>query len=192
MWWPVFYLEHLLSAMSGRDSCLGSDSCSVPLPLPFDDIAIKHPNNDSSRDPISTEYALPWMDPGQSVDRPARLKTMPISESLYLFHLVDLAFITHQITNQVYSAEVVHRGWAHIEGRIRLYNSRLGQWLSELPDSLVFNRGQASMSSSQISLALHFYSACIVTNLPCLTRPRVDVTNNIHFPRSRFGNDIAL
>lgn len=80
----------------------------------------------------------------------------------------------------------------HIEGRVRLYNSRLGQWLSELPDSLIFNCGQASMSSSQISLALHFYGACIVINLPCLTRPRVDVTNNIHFPQSRFGNDLAL
>lgn len=193
MWWSIFYLEHLLSVMTGRVTCLGDGSCSAPPPLPYNVTDRKYPSRNSSPErPTSTDDFQWTQRPDEIEKRPAWLKTMPHSESFYLFYLVDLALITHGITNQVYSADIVNKGWAHIEGRIRLYSKKLGQWLSELPSSLAFDGSQVDKSPSQTSLALHYYSACIVINRPCLTRPQADEENGIRFPRSRFGNDTAL
>ncbi|KAJ5981976.1 hypothetical protein N7451_012076 [Penicillium sp. IBT 35674x] len=35
VWWSIFRLEHILSVMTGRDSCVGSSSRTLAPPLPF-------------------------------------------------------------------------------------------------------------------------------------------------------------
>lgn len=39
LWWSIFRLEHLLSVMTGRVSCVGSASSSLPPPLPLPSLA---------------------------------------------------------------------------------------------------------------------------------------------------------
>ncbi|KAJ5232875.1 hypothetical protein N7468_005831 [Penicillium chermesinum] len=192
LWWSIFYLEHLLSAITGRVSCLGDGSCSVSLPLPFDITANESQDNDLSWERSLSTFEVGWTEQSEQIDeRPAWVKALPFSGSLYFHYLVDLAIITHKITNQVYNADLVNRGWKLIEDRINFYNRKLGQWLANLPHSLVFDGHHVDMSSSQISLALHYYSACIVINRPCLTRPETHKPTGIRFPRSRFGKDTA-
>jgi hypothetical protein len=193
LWWSVFYLEHLLSVMTGRISCLGDGSCSAPLPLPFDTIEGNVLIGYSSRQiPYSADGLWMNQQPERTENRPAWLKDMPLSESLYFFYLVDIALITHRITNKVYSTDVASRGWAHIKDHVSLYNKKLEQWLSDLPSSLAFDGSRMNHSPYQISLALHYYSACIVINRPCLTRPETDEKTGIQIPRSMFGNETAM
>lgn len=120
-----------------------------------------------------------------------------LKSTLYFFYLVDLALITHTITNQVYSTDIFREGWTQIESRIGLYSQKMDQWVSRLHASFVFegNHGNLLLGSGsyyQVSLALHYYSARIVPNRPCLTRPEIDEKSGMRFPRSRLGNNTAL
>lgn len=118
------------------------------------------------------------------------LKSIKPSASLYLLYLIDLALITHAITNREHSTRIFRDNWIQIESRIGAYNQKLDQWVSGLHPSLAFEdkHGNQVLSRSyyQVSLALHYYSAQVVLNRHCLTRPEIVENNGIRFPRSRF------
>lgn len=201
LWWSIFHLEHLLSVMTGRVSCLGDGSCSAPPPLPTGISEYGVPGvSQFGNEPLAQDCGIQWtiyQRHEQIGAQQACLKSVPSSPSLYFFYLVDLSLIMHAITNRVYSTDVFQDGWAQIKSRIGLYSEKMDQWLSGLHASLAFedihgNTFPRSNSCYQVSLALHYYSARIVLNRPCLTRPQIDSKSGIRFPHSQFHNNTAL
>lgn len=201
LWWSIFHLEHLLSVMTGRVSCLGDGSCSAPPPLPTGILEYGVPGvSQFGHEPLAQACDIQWtiyQRHEQIGAQQACLKSVALSPSLYFFYLVDLSLIMHAITNRVYSTDVFQDGWAQIKSRIGLYSEKMDQWLSGLHASLAFedihgNKFPRGKSCYQVSLALHYYSARIVLNRPCLTRPQIDSKSGIRFPHSQFHNNAAL
>lgn len=195
LWWSIFYLEHLLSAMTGRASCLGDGSCSAPPPLPFEHSEYEFSDVGQWGDGrLAHAGDMQWtifQSDEQIEAQHTSLKSMQPSASLYFFYLVDLAFITHSITNREHSTSIFRDGWIQIESRIEIYTQKLDQWVSGLHASLAFedkhgNQHPRSRSYYQVSLALHYYSARVVLNRHCLTRPETAGKSGINLPRSQF------
>lgn len=187
--------------MTGRASCLGKGSCSAPPPLPTGILEYGVPGvSQFGYEPLAQACDIQWtiyQRHEQIGPQQACLKSVAFSPSLYFFYLVDLSLIMHAITDRVYSTDVFQDGWAQIKSRIGLYSKKMDQWLSGLHDSLVFedihdSTFPRSKSCYQVSLALHYYSARIVLNRPCLTRPHVDSKSGIRFPNSLFHDNTAL
>lgn len=200
VWWSIFYLEHLLTVITSRPSCLPENTSSIypPVPVEEEDYDLPH-IRPLLEDHRYRERHLHWtLDRNDtSFTRQQLLHSAGPSSAVYFFHQTDLAKITHAITNGIYNIDVLTRGWDRIAGRIDLYSAKLDDWLSSIVPPLRFadekGRKLPSLHSPyQISLALHYYSTCIVLSRPCLTRPGINTDNGITFPRSRFGNDITL
>jgi hypothetical protein len=201
VWWVIFYLEHLLSTMTSRTSCIGDGSCSTYPPLPVGEDQHEMPNirglfNDKSMRENLLYWTL-YQTREQSQSRREWLLTLDPGPPLYFFYLTDLTMIIHTVTNRVYSTEVLRDGWAQIEGRMGLYSVKLDDWLYSLHPSFTFADESGHpvpgfTSRYQVSLALIYYSARIILSRPCLTRPDDNKDTGIKFPRSRFGNDTAL
>jgi hypothetical protein len=123
------------------------------------------------------------------------LRTMAPNHSLYFFCLIDLIFISHTATNHIYNN--VHDETKHVRRLIGLYNKKMDQWCSGLPNSMRFqelndNRARSNMNPYQASLSLHYYSARIVLNRPCFSLPKSNEKTGIRAFRSHLERDSAL
>ncbi|QKX62124.1 uncharacterized protein TRUGW13939_09280 [Talaromyces rugulosus] len=200
VWWSIFYLEHRLSVITSRPSCIPDNTSSVYPPVPVEEKDYDLPHiRLLLEDHRYRERHLHWTlgRNDTSSTRQQLLHSAGLSSAVYFFHQTDLAKITHAITNGVYNIDVLMHGWERIAGRIDLYSAKLDDWLSSLVPPLRFTderrRKFPSLTNSyQISLALHFYSTRIVLGRPCLTRPGTDTDTGIIYPRSGFDNDISL
>lgn len=201
LWWSIFYLEHILSIMTGRVSCIGDGSCPVGPPQPLNNSECSVPDLGKSGDEQQAQGCdVQWsiyLQQEQLKSQQTWLKAIEPSPSIYFFHLVDLSFITQAITNRVYSTGILRHSWSQVEIRIDLYGKKMDQWVSGLHPYFAFEGNQSdlfpgSKSYCQVSLALHYYGARIVLNRPCLTRPEIDQASGIRFSRSLFGNNSAL
>jgi hypothetical protein len=201
VWWSIFRLENLLSVMTGRNSCLGSSSSTLPPPLPFPNLV--HTGIDIHQNlekPSAQLHNLKWTmhtNAKQLEFQRALLRTMDPNSSLYHFYLVDLSLITHAVGSGVYTADNHGSQWHRVENRIALYGRRMNDWVSNLHPSFSFqdiqgNPLRAATSPFQISLAISYYSGQIVLNRPCLSRPAVGRKSGNRLPRSRFSNLSAL
>jgi hypothetical protein len=201
LWWSIFYLEHRVSVMTGRVSCIGSGSCTTRPPLPFGNMRnnmsdIGQSTHHGAAQACELQWTISQHDEQQAIAQRMWLKSITPSPSLHFFYLVDLALITHDILNRVYTPNAIQVGWAQIKSRIELYSKKMDQWVASLHASLDFedNHGDllsGSWSRHQVSLALNYYSARIVLNRPCLSRPGIDKKSGIRLPESQFDNDTA-
>ncbi|KAJ5230962.1 hypothetical protein N7489_011670 [Penicillium chrysogenum] len=201
LWWSIFYLEHILSVMTGRVSYLGDGCCVVGPPLPLVNLDCLVPDlGKSEHDAPAQAYDIQWsihLQHEKLLHQQMLLKATEANASTYFFYLVDLISIAQAFTNRVYSAGALQEGWAQTESRISLYNKMMDQWVSGLHPSFAFEEPlgsslSATGSHGQVSLALHYYSARILLNRPCLSRPEIDQKSGTRFPRSRFSNDASL
>ncbi|KAJ5559440.1 hypothetical protein N7513_001839 [Penicillium frequentans] len=199
LWWAVVRLEHLLSVMTGRVSCLGDASSSAPPPNPILSYSDTYVHQPITEPPLQTEN-LQWtihLNEEQIHFQRDLLESITPSPSLYFFYMIDLSMITHAITNRVYTIDVSRAGWGRVESRINLYNNKLDMWAKSLPSSFDFQAGETSgqpesMSSFQTSLALDYYSARITLYRPCLNRPTFDKESGTRLARSHSSNVYAL
>ncbi|KGO64406.1 Transcription factor, fungi [Penicillium italicum] len=206
LWWSIFYLEHILSVMTGRVSYLGDGCCTVSPPMPSVKPECLVPGclvpspGDLGHACLAQGYDIQWTNSLQHEHLASQqewLKAIGTSPSSYFFYLVDLIMITQTITNRVYSTDILQNGWAQAESRIGLYSKKLDQWVSGLHTSFAFEGSHGgplsgTPSQNQVSLALHYYSARIILNRPCLTLPKIDQENGARLPRSRFSNSTTL
>ncbi|KAJ5626373.1 hypothetical protein N7510_002682 [Penicillium lagena] len=202
LWWAVVRLEHLLSVMTGRVSCLGDASSSAPPPHPVPSLAYTGSsyNNEPINKPSVRINGLLWtlyLNREQAESQRILLKSITPSSSLYFFYMVDLSLIAHAITNGVYAMDVPHTGWDRVKGRISLYSKKMDWWASSLHSSFNFQDSEpdqlrGNKSSFKVSLALNYYSAQIVLNRPCLNRPAFGKKSGTRLSRSRFSNVSAL
>lgn len=200
LWWSIFRLEHLLSVMTGRVSCIGlaSSSLSPPLPVP----SLAHTGFAQQTDYLTSGQLsqLRWTmqtNPKSAVTQVELLKSLHPSAALYHFYMVDLSLIAHEVSSSVYATDTYRTDWARIESRISICSTRIDSWLSRLNVAFHFqdkdgNSFSKIESSFQISLALSYYSTRIVLYRPCLNRPAFEKNTGLRLPRSRFSNLSAL
>ncbi|KAF9886445.1 hypothetical protein FE257_011477 [Aspergillus nanangensis] len=186
LWWSIYLLEHLLTALTGRVSCVGEGLSATPLPIPFDEEALGHPE----AAPLFQDQALRLQrlkmtllqTEEESRAAAAWLATCPPSASLIFHCLVDLATITQAVINKIYSIQGLRERPSKLDQRIRRYKQIMDTWRAKLPQCCRFtespdsDRLSLSLDDSdsspfkreRVRLALAYYSARITLCRPCL------------------------
>jgi hypothetical protein len=193
LWCSVFILEHQLSIMTGRPSCLmNSFSANAPLPVEENQYqefwAVQ-----LDRDPLLRHKLLTWTlyqdeDVGS---RRQLLKSVSRNPSMYFFYMVDLSLIAQGICGHLYGARAFE-GWDRVERQMDFYANKLDIWLAAISDQFPVTLKNGCFSRQEVSLALNYQSVRIVLSRPCLSRPGINQQSGIRLPRSRFGNNKAL
>ncbi|GLA17943.1 hypothetical protein AnigIFM62618_005096 [Aspergillus niger] len=184
LWWSIFLLEHLLTAITGRVSCVGESLSATPLPIPYEEEAFGRPDvlpllQDSSLRMTRLKLTLLQSDEESRADV-SWLPSCEPSPSLYFHCIVDLATITQAIINKVYSIQSLRERASQVEQRIRRFSFNLDMWLSKVPEAYRFTSGSgdqldlpsdrnAPWMRERISLAMSYYSSRLTLCRPCLT-----------------------
>ncbi|PWY70786.1 hypothetical protein BO83DRAFT_409160 [Aspergillus eucalypticola CBS 122712] len=176
LWWLIFLLEHLLTAITGRASCVGESLSATRLPIPFEEEVFGRPDILSLfQDSVSRidRLKLTLLQTEEEARASVSwLTSCEASPSLFFHCIVDLAAIGQDIINNVYSIK--------IEQQIRKYSSILDMWLSKVPDAYRFTSvnsdgadvpdgNNSQWKRERISLAMSYYSTRIMLCRPCLT-----------------------
>ncbi|KAK4866858.1 hypothetical protein LT330_008021 [Penicillium expansum] len=187
LWWSIYSLEHLITSMTGRASCVGEGLCSVPPPLPYEEETFdQHDAKYLLQDPALREAQLRFTlfeAPGQH-HTPAWVTSCPPCQSLFFYFLVDLTLITHALMNKVYSIEGLRKGPSQVEYHVQRFGLQMDRWLSKLPlfyqfilpnttpshiNHLQLNDLSAPFLRERVCLAMNYYSAQITLCRPCLS-----------------------
>ncbi|PLN86823.1 fungal-specific transcription factor domain-domain-containing protein [Aspergillus taichungensis] len=188
LWWSIYLLEHLLTTMTGRVSCVGEDLSATPLPIPFEEEdfgradvqrLFHNPNERAHR----LKLTLLQSDEEAKVSAEWLAQCEP-SASLFFHCLVDLATITQAIITKIYSIHGLRERSSKVERRIRRYSHTLDLWLAKVPPAYRFDPVPPSSQSpttnplagattanerERVSLAISFYSSRLTLCRPCLT-----------------------
>jgi hypothetical protein len=190
LWWSIFRLESLLSIMTGRVSSLG-DASSFANP-PF----LNPKKIPGAEQPINE---LQWtinMDKRKAISQTSFLQSLQPTHLLYRFYMVDLALITHTISNEVFSFKQFCIGWSCLESRVAFYHEKLNFWASTIHASFGFHGAQPVSTARgfpyQCSLALNYYSAHILLNRPFLDGPASDKKHDSRESGIQFANKMAF
>ncbi|KAL2828298.1 fungal-specific transcription factor domain-containing protein [Aspergillus pseudoustus] len=212
IWWSIVTLEHALSSLTGRTSCIDHQFMTVQVPLPFDEPQFPVPElaepleNSPCRskgNPQLTIYAS-----NSEIDaRDQWLKTIDPSQSLYFFHLVDLSVIMQAAYKAVYSPTATK---GSIQTNIPFYSAKLQSWICSLQPAFAFSTANNTNNASslgesntcnnknrreQVTLAIAYYSSQMSLNRPCLADLDVveagNTTNTPIQPRSHFEDTTA-
>lgn len=193
VWWCLYTLEHLLGIMTGRATCILDGVCTTPLPLPFEGSQLQEPlaakllNDLSLREEFvgnaiasSFIHQISSNPPGgkdakyTDTSRDITwLKSLPPNNALCFLYYADLAVISQEIVNRVYSPDCAMVPWAHIENRIGVLRARLDLWLANLHPAFDFTRKEdegPDLLRARLFLAFHFYSSRVTLGRPCLCR----------------------
>ncbi|CAG8891423.1 unnamed protein product [Penicillium nalgiovense] len=213
LWWSIYSLEHILTSMTGRASCVGEGLCSVPAPLPYEEEAFDHP--DAKRllqDPALREAQLrsTLFEPPSQHHCPLWVTSCPPCPSLFFNFLVDLTLITHALMNKVYSIEGLRKGPSQVEHHVQKFSLQMDRWLSKLPlfyqftipntDPWHLNRPKLDYLSApfvreRVCLAMNYYSARITLCRPCLSHlhqsPRHSSPTGEPTARGKLGSGMA-
>ncbi|RLL97100.1 hypothetical protein CFD26_103501 [Aspergillus turcosus] len=187
-----------ISAMTGRPSCIVDNSCTTPLPVPFDESDFQKEEvvrmiGDMSRgnsnqldrippvcpsasdlsttlDPEATDGTANTKTPGSSMVE--YLKNVTPCMSLYFLQLSTLTSINKRMTAKLYGPEAMHSPWPSKEFTIQSLMLEIDSWFMNLPSAYDFTSTQTSQcpASQRMSLALLFYSTKIGITRPCLCR----------------------
>ncbi|OQE28612.1 hypothetical protein PENSTE_c003G05810 [Penicillium steckii] len=213
VWWCLYTFEHMLGIMTGRATCILDGICTTPLPLPFEEDQLQEPeaaellNNSHLRDDkINKVMASAWvrhmpLNPtgGKDATHKSRqrdnswVKNLEPNPGLCHLYYCDLAVVTQEIVNKVYSTDCVMVPWAHIENRIGELRSRIDLWYKSIPSTLDFKQKTDDGPERlryKLALALHFYSARITLGRPCLCRR--DARQKSPADRSTFSHEMAV
>lgn len=198
VWWSLYTVEHLLSVLTGRPSCIVESTCTTPLPVPFDEsdfqkeevarlisspsrggpsqLALIAVNSSTSSlkasldcDTNDTGIANP-KEPENSGNE--HFKSLPPCMSLYFLQLTTLTSIAKRMTNKLYSPEAVRAPWASTEFAIQSLMLEIDSWFMNLPGPYDFTSTQTSQcpTGQKMGLAFLFYSTKIGITRPCLCR----------------------
>ncbi|OJI87463.1 hypothetical protein ASPTUDRAFT_62114 [Aspergillus tubingensis CBS 134.48] len=197
LWWSIFLLEHLLTAVTGRASCVGESLSATRLPIPFEEEAFGRPDilsllqgSVSRTDRLKLTLLQTEEEARASVSWLASCEPSP---SLFFHCIVDLAAIGQDIINNIYSIQGLHDCGSQIEQRIRKYSSILDMWLSKVPEAYRFTSvnsdgvdipggGNSQWKRERISLAMSYYSTRIMLCRPCLTHTGSPLSTRSAYP----------
>ncbi|KAF3384359.1 hypothetical protein F1880_001878 [Penicillium rolfsii] len=194
LWWSIYSLEHLLTSMHGRASCVGEGLCSVPPPLPFEEELFAQPEiarllQDRSLREAKLRPTL-FETPSQLQSGPNWTADCKPCPALFFYYLTDLTLISQAVLNKIYSIEGIRQGSSMTEYRLQKYALRMDRWLAKVPPPYQFtlpdagpwhlNHAQlddtnAPFARERVCLALNYYSARVILCRPCLSQA--------HFPQ---------
>ncbi|KAE8417406.1 fungal-specific transcription factor domain-containing protein [Aspergillus pseudocaelatus] len=183
VWWALYTLEHRLSVMTGRPSCIIDGACTTPLPVPFDESDFRKEQvmrliNRSTLEGLSqlglasnSSPNTDLSDTGKGTESADVNATAPC-KSLYFLQFIKLTSIAKRMTSKLYSPDVVGKPWSSMEFAIRGLMLDLDSWSMNLPAAYDFTSTHTSQGSAthRMSLALTFYSTKIGITKPCLRR----------------------
>ncbi|KAJ5901681.1 hypothetical protein N7495_002209 [Penicillium taxi] len=198
VWWSLYTIEHLLSVMTGRPSCIIDSSTTTPLPVPFDESEFQKDDvahmistagrsllSQVDRVPLSNSKIAANLDSSTDSDitetptasdtkisRTEYLKSLPPCMSLYFLQLTSLTKIAKRMTVKLYGPEAQQSPWATTEFTIRSLMLDLDSWFMDLPTAYDFTSTQTSQCplSQRMNLAFLFYSTKVGITRPCLCR----------------------
>ncbi|KAL2796911.1 fungal-specific transcription factor domain-containing protein [Aspergillus keveii] len=215
VWWCLYTFEHLLGIMTGRMTGISDGICTTPMPLPVGEERFQDPevvqllgNLEFRQERVESALASSFvrqMPLNPQDDAPdlhglaktfgsTQLKNLPHNCSLFFLYYVDLAVITQEILNRVYSLDCIMTPWTQIENRIGELRARVERWHSNLPDIYDWrNRDEQSpdLLRARLCLAFSFHSARITLGRPCLCRRDVR-RSNMPFQKKTFSHELAL
>ncbi|KAL2854372.1 fungal-specific transcription factor domain-containing protein [Aspergillus pseudoustus] len=214
VWWCLYTFEHLLGIMTGRMTGISDGICTTPMPLPMGEERFQDPevvqllgNLELRQERVESALASSFvrqmpLNPQDGGDLHAsdkirdktRLSGLPHSCSLFFLYYVDLAVITQEIVNRVYSLDCIMTPWSQIENRIGELRARIELWSSNLPQVYDWkNRDEQSLDllRARLCLAFSFHSARITLGRPCLCRRDIRHTN-MSFQKKTFSHEIAV
>ncbi|KAF5866750.1 hypothetical protein ETB97_009907 [Aspergillus alliaceus] len=189
LWWSIFLLEHQLTSVTGRVSCVGESLSSTPLPVPFEEDAFSRPavlrlfQDPSMRE---SHLKLTLLQTEEEARSSAQwLVTCEPTPSLFFHCLVDLTNITQSVMNKVYSIQALREPSGKIHHRIRKYDKALETWLYKLPKAFRFTEphgeqfrvpeADGPFMRERTCLAFNFYSARITLCRPCVSHANLKV-----------------
>jgi hypothetical protein len=197
VWWSLYTIEHLVSVMTGRPSCIIDSACTTPLPVPFDEadfqkeevarlissgsrsnssqlermaVCSNTPSLNSSLDSDSNE---PAPNPKEAdMSRADYIKSLPPCMSMYSLQLTTLTSIAKRTTAKLYGPEAIQAPWASTEFTIKSLMLKLDSWFMNLPGAYDFTSTHTFQCpmNQRVGLALLFYSTKISITRPCLCR----------------------
>lgn len=198
VWWSLYTIEHVLSVMTGRPSCIFESTCTTPLPVPFDESdfqkdevsrLISSPSRrgpsqlariavNSSTSSLKASLECDFNDteittPKDTENSGAEfLKSLPPCMSLYFLQLTTLTSIAKRMTNKLYSPEAVSAPLASTEFAIQSLMLEIDTWFMNLPSPYDFTSTQTTQcpAGQKMGLAFLFYSTKIGITRPCLCR----------------------
>ena len=193
VWWCLYTFEHMLGIMTGRATCILDGVCTTPLPLPFEGDQLQEPmaakllnDQDLRIEYVGTSLASSHVHQmaanptggkdSTHTDTPrdaSWLQSLPPTNALCFLYYADLAVITQEIVNRVYSPDCALVPWAHIENRVGALRSRIDLWHANLHKAFDFTRREdeePGLLRGKLFLAFHYYSARITLGRPCLCR----------------------
>ncbi|KAJ5389145.1 uncharacterized protein N7496_000213 [Penicillium cataractarum] len=189
LWWSIYSLEHLLTSMHGRASCVGEGLCSVSPPLPFEEDFFEQPEiSRLLQDRAFREAQLRptlFETPSQLQCGPTWMADCKPCPALFFYHLTDLALISHAVLNKIYSIEGLRECSSVTEYRLQKYRLCMDRWLAKVPPPYRFtvpeagpwhlNHAQlddenAPFARERVCLAMNYYSARIILCRPCLSQ----------------------
>lgn len=192
VWWCLYTFEHMLGIMTGRATCILDGVCTTPLPLPFEGDQLQEPlavrllnDHDLREDYVGTMASsyVRQMSGNPSGGTDAKhtdapkdvswLQNLEPTYALCFLYYADLAVISQEIVNRVYSPTCAMTPWAHIENRIGVLKSRIDLWRANLHPAFDFTRKdeeEPSLLRGKLFLAFHYHSARITLGRPCLCR----------------------
>ena len=196
VWWSLYTVEHLLTVMTGRPSCIVDSSCTTPFPVPFDETEFQKDEvarliSTAGRSTSSSLDRLPFSGSAASLDSTADsdnndtpvesdgkmtrveyLKSLPPCMSLYFLQLTSLTTISKRMTVKLYSPEALQAPWASTEFTIQSLMLDIDSWFMNLPSAYDFTSTQTSQCplGQRMGLAFLFYSTKIGITRPCLCR----------------------
>lgn len=203
----------MLGIMTGRATCILDGICTSPLPVPFEEDQLQEPaaaellndwnlrNERVSKAMASSWIRLMQLNPtdGKESSQADRhrdtswVRSVPMNYGLCFLFYCDLAMITQEIVNKVYSVDCAMVPWSHIENRIGELRSRIDLWFSTLPEALNFTRIEdegPDLLRCKLSLAFHYYSARVTLGRPCLCRR--DARQKSLSQKSTFSHEMAI
>ncbi|KAL4772157.1 fungal-specific transcription factor domain-containing protein [Aspergillus nidulans var. acristatus] len=193
VWWCLYTLEHMLGTMTGRVTGISDGVCTTPMPLPVDEdrfndpaavellssLELRHERVELAlascyvrQMPQNARRSREPNDAGKSADV-ARLQNLPPSTALFFLYYVDLAVISQEIFNRIYSLDCILTPWEDIENRMNELRSRIEYWRSNLPEAYDWTRGNQQnleLLRGSLCLAFYYYSVRITLGRPCLCR----------------------
>lgn len=194
VWWALYTVEHLLSVMTGRPSCIVDSACTTPIPVPFDESNFQREDaaqmlSNPSRRGL---WVQDWTPSSSAMPSPSHvddaatdlakvnsesgagnwLKSLPPSMSLYFFHLATLTSIAKRANNKLYNAETQQSSWPNLEFAIQSLIMETNAWLVNLPETYDFSllRTTQFMVPQKTGLAFLFHSTKMAITRPCLCR----------------------
>ncbi|KAF2796102.1 hypothetical protein K505DRAFT_323615 [Melanomma pulvis-pyrius CBS 109.77] len=184
VWWGLYSLEQILSAMTGRPSTGYEIVGSVPLPLPLsaEDIvegtiiswfSTRLPPY-TIRDPLS-----PVIDSMSSsfiggVFNFAELEVDPANSGTYLKSTIIIGLITQRTLLGLYTPNISNQPWEAVQDVISTLSTDLESWATSLPPGLNFFQSNPTRHHhrERFTLALYYYNTKILIMRPCL--PYID------------------